>query len=696
MRKNLLTFAVLWPLCALQGQVVPLKGIINHYAAATAIDTCTGRLSVSDTLGFQKGTQVLLWQTQGAEVFSLNVPLSGTFTALNGAGLWERNRVDSVTTGGLFLQKRLLNNYHWNGNVQIITLPVYENARVTDTVRAMPWNGRTGGIIALEVTGTLVLDAPVSADAAGFRGGAAYIAPVNNCNVLPETGYIYAAGTWRSSFKGEGLAGIVPGREMGRGPVGNGGGGGNDHNSGGGGGAHLVRGGTGGNNDEPQILGCRGFFPGIGAYAIPPANPQRLFAGGGGGAGHANNPPLTNGGGRGGGVIWLQAGTVQGAVPALTAAGAGAATANNDGGGGGGAGGTIRLQAANLPPQTRLDVSGGDGGSMDAFNSNRCHGPGGGGAGGRILTAQPAIYDVSGGAPGRILRSLNGCNGSTGSAGAGQNGSVEDLPSGAVENTKFYLPSFLKIPRSDTLCPGDTTRLAVEMTGNQWTCRWQEEQQGKWLDLTDDARINGSNTAEMALRTLSSERKERRFRCVVRLACGAIRTSPPATISFVQPPAAAFTATDTLSGCNEVRYEFRAEGAYRNGVKWSFSDGQPLASSQTAVQWRATADGKVQARLVVTGVCPNLSDTLERTFVVRLLPSPQAEFQSMAIGREVSFQSSLHHVSSVQWLFGDNSQGNTLPNPVHTYAQPGTYIVSLIASNGCGARIIQQKLRVHP
>jgi PKD repeat protein len=39
---------------------------------------------------------------------------------------------------------------------------------------------------------------------------------------------------------------------------------------------------------------------------------------------------------------------------------------------------------------------------------------------------------------------------------------------------------------------------------------------------------------------------------------------------------------------------------------------------------------------------------------------------------------------TVEWHFGDESQPTAEPNPVHTYAQPGTYTVDLFANDAGG------------
>jgi hypothetical protein len=378
----------------------------------------------------------------------------------------------------------------------------------------------------------------------------------------------------------------------------------------------------------------------------------------------------------------------------VSAKGGSARTVNNDGGGGGGAGGTIWLNTGSLPTQTRLDVSGGNGGYMDAANSNRCHGPGGGGGGGRILANHTAVYDVSGGAAGRILRSVNACNGSTGSAGAGQNGSVEPLPVAAVESTAWLRPEFRSLLVADTLCPGDTARLVLSIIGDNWIFQWQEARNNIWQKLSDNAAVSGSETAALQVQTTVTDDTLRYFRCAVRSICGVTRSTPAVAVRFFPKPRVSFAAPDTLPGCNEVRFDFVASAAHTSAVNWTFSAGQPLSSVSNITQWHTTASGVVRARAIASGICPLLRDTFERTLAVRLLPLPEAAFQSVIAGREVRFSASVQHAQSLQWIFGDNSPGSGIQNPVYQYTQAGTYIVSLIASNGCGARMVQQKLRI--
>lgn len=677
----------------LAAQPVQRSGIINHYAAVAGIDSCTGRLAVSDTMGFRKGMDVLIVQMQGAVISTANSPLFGVVTNLGSAGRWERNSIDSVGIGSLFLTQKLLHTYNWTGKVQVVTLPVLADVVVTDTLKARPWNGTTGGVLALSVAGTLTLKAPIWADGAGFRGGATAIASNNNCNgLIPEAGYVYALGNWRGSLKGEGISGVEVGREMGRGPQATGGGGGNDHNSGGGGGGNFAAGGRGGNNSEPQVFGCDGFYPGLGGYGVSQA-PDRLFLGGGGGAGHANNTPLKSTGGNGGGLIWIEAGHIDGSTPIITANGTAAATAMGDGAGGGGAGGTIWLKAKGGTPDLVVRANGGAGGNTDASGANRCHGPGGGGSGGRILTNLPGTGTLQGGAAGVITNAAGNCQGSSGGAVAGASGSIENISGGSIQNTTFWQPQILQSPQNDTVCPGDTAIFQVVANAGNWTYQWQESINNNWQNLSNTGTILGVQTPDLRIKQPDSPQVERYFRCrVMRPGCVEKYTNSAVLTNHLAPKAI-FSVPDTVTGCSGAKAFFEHQSLRTKRFEWFFSGGVPTHTTEAVPQVALSNSGTYTATLIAFGTCPASSDTLQRIFTARLLPAATADFSFTTLSNlQVKFTATATNATSIHWLFGDNTAPNTQTNPTHFYAQPGKYIVSLIAANGCGAKMIQKKV----
>lgn len=296
---------------------------------------------------------------------------------------------------------------------QVIRVPQYANCEVVGTAAPSPWNGTTGGVIAIDVDGTLTFfsGSAVSATGLGFRGGGGRQLFGGSGGTNTDSRSLSSSNF--HGAKGEGIAGTpdfvhesftgatppgsvvstgttYPNGGNGRGAPGNAGGGGNDgnpsandQNSGGGGGGNGGTGGRGGNSWSSNLA-----IGGFGGTTFGSASINRLVMGGGGGAATRNNSSdVEASGGAGGGIVLIRAATITG-TGTVEANGIEPNAANgllpaNDGGGGGGAGGTLVVfgNAGSLA-NIALLANGGRGG--DCALSDPAHGPGGGGGGGLI------------------------------------------------------------------------------------------------------------------------------------------------------------------------------------------------------------------------------------------------------------------------------------------------------------------------
>ncbi|KFA93282.1 adventurous gliding motility protein AgmC [Archangium violaceum] len=369
--------------------------IVNRYVRLTA-DAAVGasELSVSDITGFAAGDLVLVHQSTG-----IAGPDSGNQrpVALAGGrvGRIEYARVASVSPGVLRLSAPLL--YAHTGNLsQVVWVPEYTELEVRSgaTLRAAPWEGGLGGILAVMVSGRLRNDGLITVDGAGFRGGAFFShGNLNSCTDLDEPADRGGA------YKGEGLVAGRFGTASGRGNLANGAGGGICHNSGGGGGGHGGLGGKGGRSapaDGEQDVG------GMGGAPVVYLPYEYLVFGGGGGAGEGNNEEGSSGG-AGGGLMLLRATEVRG-VGRFSATGATPPpTPGDDGAGGGGAGGAISIRTVEEMECGAVEARGGAGGDNSEFVFPLA--PGGGGAGGVVFLQGESITcsrSVLAGAPGRM------------------------------------------------------------------------------------------------------------------------------------------------------------------------------------------------------------------------------------------------------------------------------------------------------
>ena len=387
------------------------ESTVNRYAGVTAITGSTVTLDASVSSGFVRATDtVLLVQMTGISQNGNNINNAGKYefhivTGVNGQNV----TLKSAITPGIFDPSTEF--------VQMVRVPSYKNAVIENTLTCDPWNSETGtgGILALMVDETLTFNADIDVSGRGFKGGSAYDTPypddgpcsfddIDNTNNpdYPDS-YLFAG------YKGEGSVTKVyfdsndPGSNLkGYGRTWNGGGGGNGKWSGGGGGANGGNGGIG--DDQPcgadgslKISDIGYVTHGNDGFAIKyddiirsESTLKRVFMGGGGGAGTGTGTD----GGSGGGIVIIVAQRLHFSTnTAIKANGASVTeTALKAGAGGGGSGGSILLSAKDYG-NLKVEIMGGNGGSVtreaaDCNDDSDTRGAGGGGGGGLLLTSE--------------------------------------------------------------------------------------------------------------------------------------------------------------------------------------------------------------------------------------------------------------------------------------------------------------------
>ena len=115
-----------------------------------------------------------------------------------------------------------------------------------------------------------------------------------------------------------------------------------------------------------------------------------------------------------------------------------------------------------------------------------------------------------------------------------------------------------------------------------------------------------------------------------------------------------------------------------NALYQWYLNGQMIPGAQQP-SVAATQQGTYQVYVQSLGGCYGYSNPVS----LSIQPLAQAEFTYSISGNTVSFFQNATHTTGYAWNFGDGNTSNQA-NPVHTYAQPGIYQVSLTASNVCG------------
>ncbi|MEO1258398.1 MAG: PKD domain-containing protein [Bacteroidota bacterium] len=664
----------------------PLTGTINQYAKVVFIDPCEGQLTIEGPNPFLLGDEVLIIQMKGAVINESDSDNFGNIEGIGAAGLFEANEIDSVSGTEVFLKYTLLNNYDIGGLVQLVSFPKYENAIITDTVKAINWNGDLGGIIAFQVENTLDLQAPVNADGAGFRGGQTSTL-TNNCTFLTNANdYFYAIDNWRGAPKGEGISAVITGKEQGRGAQANGGGGGNDHNAGGGGGSNITFGGSGGRTTVGGF-GCDGDFPGVGGKSLPDED-NRIYLGGGGGAGHDNNGVGTEGA-NGGGIIIISAINVLANGQKISANGHSAEASAGDGAGGGGAGGTIILDIDNIAGNLIIDAKGGNGGDQDN-PSDRCIGTGGGGSGGRLLTTvgNNFLADLSGGMPGANLNTSNQCpNDPINGATVGQEGEqslFSDIPTSDQEQANT---SIISQPEGPVLCVGENTTLEFIVDGTNLDYQWQQNIGGSWEDIQSGQGYLGESTFSLEVINVNASQNGILIRCLVVGPCINQLSSDEVLLTVDALPQADFDFVDL--GNNELQFDNLSNNA--SSFFWDFGDG--TTSDEFSPVHMYQDPGQYEVILTAMNDCGELSFSQ----IISIGGAPSANFSvsfdnaCVPVTVQFSDQSTGNDIDAYFWEFaGGTPSVSTEQNPVVEYTVPGLYDVRLTVSNMFGENTLQK------
>jgi len=451
--------------------------VVNTYHTPSSTTLAAGATSVGINAGsganvnIAVGDKLLIMQMQGATYNATNGGAYGDgssgsgVTSLNGVGKYEYVRVTSVSSATSFAGGATvgvqggsgagtINAYSNTGTnrYQVIRVPQYSAVTITGTLQPSRWDGARGGVVVIDVAGTLTFNGgTISAAGLGFRG--AQGRQLGGDGALAATDFCAITTANTFGAKGEGIAGqprdmldqttgaadaagldnyacgaFTTGRQQGRGAPGNAGGGGtdanpggNDQNTGGGGGGGLGDGGIGGN--AWFAAATRGGLGGRGVAQTV----SLLTQGGGGGAGTRNNSAgVQSSGAAGGGIVLVRANRIDvtgsGTINVSGASGD-VFVPDNDGGGGGGGGGAIMVYAAQSGSGTPTFTANGGAGSRawpTAGGAGAEHGPGGGGGGGFIAwsggTLTPTT-SVTGGVNGTTLNTLQVYGAGSGNAG---------------------------------------------------------------------------------------------------------------------------------------------------------------------------------------------------------------------------------------------------------------------------------------
>jgi len=147
-----------------------VSGEINNYATlASSVSSNAQTIDVESSLSLSAGEGVVIHQTQ--------------HSTSSEAGKYEINKISNINNNTITLERPLKNSYaagnknsiNRNSTVtQIVSSPQFKDVTLTGLTECKEWDGSNGGILFIQVDGTLDCNGQyLSAFAKGFRGGGA-------------------------------------------------------------------------------------------------------------------------------------------------------------------------------------------------------------------------------------------------------------------------------------------------------------------------------------------------------------------------------------------------------------------------------------------------------------------------------------------------------------------------------------------
>ncbi|MCK5839730.1 MAG: DNRLRE domain-containing protein [Bacteroidales bacterium] len=138
---------------------------------------------------------------------------------------------------------------------------------------------------------------------------------------------------------------------------------------------------------------------------------------------------------------------------------------------------------------------------------------------------------------------------------------------------------------------------------------------------------------------------------------------------------------------DDLTVQFVNLSQHADSYLWDFGDG--IISQNENPTHQYTEIGEYDVTLIAYNDI--LSNTITKTLTVCKMPISAFDFS--IDGYTLSFSNLSQDADTYFWTFGDGNQ-STLENPTYTYSSDGEYIVSLVATNVCGADTINKTISI--
>ncbi len=148
---------------------------------------------------------------------------------------------------------------------------------------------------------------------------------------------------------------------------------------------------------------------------------------------------------------------------------------------------------------------------------------------------------------------------------------------------------------------------------------------------------------------------------------------------------------DGAEGCSPLTVQYFNSSTNADSLYWEFPGGLPENSSvENPVVFYSEA-GVYSASLFAFN--QNGNSTLTQVDVVIVSDIPVVAFEINMDGDSVSFTNQSNNADTYFWDFGDGTSSEE-EHPTHNYEVIGSYLVTLTATNACGAAEISEEVSI--
>ncbi|MDX1940579.1 MAG: PKD domain-containing protein [Saprospiraceae bacterium] len=152
----------------------------------------------------------------------------------------------------------------------------------------------------------------------------------------------------------------------------------------------------------------------------------------------------------------------------------------------------------------------------------------------------------------------------------------------------------------------------------------------------------------------------------------------------IAPQSAFYAIANTVCAPSTVQF-FNQSSTNASSWQWLFPEGLTSFDKNPVATFTVPGSYKVQL------VAANAEGFDTSVIFISVKGKPDAAFSFDQVENMVTFSNQSINTQTYLWQFGDNNS-STLQHPIHTYANPGTYNVQLIAMNECGSDTLQQTI----